>query len=453
MDLNSMVVKFNSILSDNILLIALLGCGIFYTFYTRGVQFRKLGLAFKQVFGGMFEKDSEGGVSSFQALAVAIAAQVGTGNVAGVATAIIAGGPGAIFWMWLAAILGMSTIFAEAILAQKFRERDDEGNWVGGPAYYIKNGLGKRFPGLSKFLSHAFAILIVIALGFIGIMVQSNSISVSVAEATGIQPLFIGLVIAFFAGLIFIGGITRIARFAQMVVPFMAVLYVILSIITLFMFHDQIIPAISLIIRSAFNPQAALGGALGITVRQAISKGVGRGLFSNEAGMGSTPHAHATANVKHPVLQGYTAMVGVFIDTIIVCSATALIILVTGAQNSGKDGALVTQHAFSTAFGQFGSATLATCLCFFAFTTIVGWYYFGETNIRFMFGRKGLLPYRALVILCVIFGSLQEVTLVWNLADLANSLMVVPNIIALILLCRHVREMQDDMRLKERDLL
>lgn len=453
MDLNDMVVKFNSVLSDNILLIALLGCGIFYTIYTRGVQFRKLGVAFKQVFGGMFEKNSDGGVSSFQALAVAVAAQVGTGNVAGVATAIIAGGPGAIFWMWLAAILGMSTIFAEAILAQKFRERDDEGNWVGGPAYYIKNGLGKKYPGLSKVLSHAFAILIVIALGFIGIMVQSNSISVSVAEATHIQPLFIGLVIAFFAGLIFIGGISRIARFAQMVVPFMAVLYVILSIITLFMFHDQIIPSLKLIVTSAFSPEAALGGALGITVRQAISKGVGRGLFSNEAGMGSTPHAHATANVKHPVLQGYTAMVGVFIDTIIVCSATALIILVTGAQNSGKDGALVTQHAFSTAFGQFGSATLATCLCFFAFTTIVGWYYFGETNIRFMFGRKGLLPYRALVILCIIFGSLQEVKLVWNLADLANSLMVVPNIIAIILLCRHVREMQDDIRLKERDLL
>lgn len=444
--LNDMIVSINGFLSNNILLIALLGCGIFYTIYTKGVQFRKLGAAFKQTFGGIFskEKSSEDGVSSFQALAVAIAAQVGTGNVAGVATAIIAGGPGAIFWMWLAAILGMSTIFAEAVLAQKFREKDDEGNFVGGPAYYIKNGIGPKHPGLAKFMAGAFAILIVIALGFVGNIVQSNSIATSVVAATGgkINPIIVGIVVAVLAGGVFIGGIKRIANFAQLVVPFMAIIYIIAAIIMMVKFNDQIIPAFKLIFEAAFNPQAALGGALGITIKVAAAKGVGRGLFSNEAGMGSTPHAHATAHVAHPVLQGYTAMVGVFIDTIVICTVTALMILVTGAWKlPGLNGALVTQKAFTIAFGPAGTVLLAVALGFFAFTTIVGWYYFGETNIRFLFGHKGLWPYRILVLLCIVAGSLQEVDLVWNTADLTNSLMVIPNIIAIIMLHKHVKNM------------
>lgn len=452
MDVNQLIVKLNSILSDNILIFALIGCGIFYTIYTKGVQFRKMGAAFKQVFGGIFSKDAEGGVSSFQALAVAIAAQVGTGNVAGVATAIIAGGPGAIFWMWLAAILGMGTIFAEAVLAQRFRVKDEDGNWVGGPAYYIINGIGPKHKALAKFLSSAFAILIVIALGFIGNMVQSNSIAASVNKATGVQPIIVGIVIAFLAALIFIGGIKRIANFAQMVVPVMAVVYIVLSIVVMFKFHAHIIPSLALIFKSAFNPEAALGGAMGITIKMAVSKGVGRGLFSNEAGMGSTPHAHATANVKHPVQQGYTAMVGVFIDTVLVCTATALMILVTGANHSGEKGAVVTQEAFRTAFGHTGTITLAVCLAFFAFTTIVGWYYFGETNIRFLFGKKALWPYRILVILCIIFGATRQVDLVWNLADLANSLMVVPNVIALIMLHKHVKQLNDDYAIKSYEI-
>ncbi|MDU5923114.1 MAG: sodium:alanine symporter family protein [Finegoldia magna] len=445
--LNATIVAINSFLSNNILLIALLGCGIFYTIYSKGVQFRKLGAAFKQTFGGVFSKDKKSedeGVSSFQALAVAIAAQVGTGNVAGVATAIMAGGPGAIFWMWLAAILGMATIYAEAVLAQKFREKDDEGNFVGGPAYYIKNGIGPKHPGLAKVMSTAFAILIVIALGFVGNIVQSNSIATSVVAATGgkLNPIIVGIVVAVLAGGVFIGGIKRIANFAQLVVPFMALVYIIAAIIMMVKFHSHIIPAFKLIFEAAFNPEAALGGALGITIKMAAAKGVGRGLFSNEAGMGSTPHAHATANVAHPVLQGYTAMVGVFIDTIVICTVTALMILVTEAwTDKSLNGALVTQEAFTRAFGPTGTILLAVALGFFAFTTIVGWYYFGETNIRFLFGQKGLWPYRILVLLCIIAGSLQEVDLVWNTADLTNSLMVIPNIIAIIMLHKHVKNM------------
>ena len=445
--LNDTIVAINSFLSNNILLIALLGCGIFYTIYSKGVQFRKLGAAFKQTFGGVFSKEKKSedeGVSSFQALAVAIAAQVGTGNVAGVATAIMAGGPGAIFWMWLAAILGMATIYAEAVLAQKFREKDDEGNFVGGPAYYIKNGIGPKHPGLAKVMSTAFAILIVIALGFVGNIVQSNSIATSVVAATGgkLNPIIVGIVVAVLAGGVFIGGIKRIANFAQLVVPFMALVYIIAAIIMMVKFHSHIIPAFKLIFEAAFNPEAALGGALGITIKMAAAKGVGRGLFSNEAGMGSTPHAHATANVAHPVLQGYTAMVGVFIDTIVICTVTALMILVTGAWKlPGLNGALVTQKAFTIAFGPAGTVLLAVALGFFAFTTIVGWYYFGETNIRFLFGHKGLWPYRILVLLCIVAGSLQEVDLVWNTADLTNSLMVIPNIIAIIMLHKHVKNM------------
>lgn len=445
--LNDTIVAINSFLSNNILLIALLGCGIFYTIYSKGVQFRKLGAAFKQTFGGVFSKEKKSGdegVSSFQALAVAIAAQVGTGNVAGVATAIMAGGPGAIFWMWLAAILGMATIYAEAVLAQKFREKDDEGNFVGGPAYYIKNGIGPKHPGLAKVMSTAFAILIVIALGFVGNIVQSNSIATSVVAATGgkLNPIIVGIVVAVLAGGVFIGGIKRIANFAQLVVPFMALVYIIAAIIMMVKFHAHIIPAFKLIFEAAFNPEAALGGALGITIKMAAAKGVGRGLFSNEAGMGSTPHAHATANVAHPVLQGYTAMVGVFIDTIVICTVTALMILVTEAwTDKSLNGALVTQEAFTRAFGPTGTVLLAVALGFFAFTTIVGWYYFGETNIRFLFGHKGLWPYRILVLLCIIAGSLQEVDLVWNTADLTNSLMVIPNIIAIIMLHKHVKNM------------
>ena len=393
-------------------------------------------------------------MSSFQALATAIAAQVGTGNVAGVATAIFSGGPGAIFWMWVSAILGMGTIFSEAILAQKYREVKD-GEYIGGPAFYISKGL--NFAG-SKFMAGFFSISLIIALGLVGNLVQSNSISGAVTQATNIPPIAIGVVIAALAALVFIGGMKRIANFAELVVPFMALLYIIGAIAILVRFSDQVGPALSSIFTGAFTPQAALGGGAGIAVKQAIRFGVARGLFSNEAGMGSTPHAHATANVKHPVQQGMVAMVGVIIDTMIVCTFTALIILVTGAHTSGLQAALITQEAFTRAFGNTGTIFLAISLSFFAFTTIVGWYYFGETNIRYLFGNKGITPYRILVCLFIIIGSslTGQVSLVWNLADMFNGIMVFPNLIALLILVPQVKALVKDydskMRLNPKEL-
>ncbi|WP_071026118.1 alanine/glycine:cation symporter family protein [Peptoniphilus raoultii] len=443
--LNELIVKINGFLSDIILIVSLLGCGSFFTIKTKGVQFRELGNAFRLTFKDVFKKN-EKGISSFSALAVAIAAQVGTGNVAGVATAIIAGGPGAIFWMWLAAILGMSTIFAEAILAQSYREIDEKGHYYGGPSFYLKNGLGKKYPKLGRTLAGIFSVLIIIALGFIGNMVQSNSIATAIESSFNISTYISGIIIALIGAFIFIGGIKRIAKFAQLIVPFMAIIYIGLSLIIIFKFRENIFPTIKLIFESAFNPKAALGGGLGITLKAAISKGVGRGLFSNEAGMGSTPHAHATAHVAHPAIQGFSAMVGVFFDTIIVCTATSLIILVTGAESSGLNGALVTQFAFTKAFGHYGGALLTICLTFFAFSTIIGWYYFGETNVIYLFGKEKLNIYRFLVMAFIIIGSSQSIDLVWNLADFFNSLMVVPNIIGLIMLNKIVLASYDDYK-------
>ncbi len=438
----ALVNSINSVLVDYFLTFALVGAGVFFLFWNRGVQFRRFGQAFKETFGGMFKK-SDDGVSSFQALAVAIAAQVGTGNVAGVATAMYSGGAGAIFWMWIMSLLGMGTIFSEAVLAQRYRVKDEDGNWVGGPAYYISRGL--KGNGAAGFLSKFFAVMIIIALGLFGNMTQSNSISGAVNAAFPSIPLFvIGLIIAIFAALVFVGGIDRIANFAQLVVPFMALIYIILTIVTLVKFRAHIGSAFSHIFSAAFSTEAAAGGVMGYGVKTAIRYGIARGLFSNEAGMGSTPHAHATANVPHPVNQGLVAICGVFIDTIIVCTATALIILVTDSMESGLTGALLTQKAFEIGFGNFGKIVLAISLTFFAFTTIIGWYYFGETNIKFLFGEKGLWPYRILVILFIIAGSMAKVDLVWNLSDLFNSLMVIPNIIAIFLLRDDIKDIIND---------
>ncbi len=422
----------NHYLWDYFLMYGLIGMGLFLSFRLGFPQITKMGKAFKHVFGPMFSKEKKakeaGSMSSFQALATAVAAQVGTGNVAGVATAILSGGPGAIFWMWVSAFLGMSTIFVEAVLAQKYRERKD-GDLVGGPAYYISKGLGSK--GLAAF----FSVTIIIALGFIGNMVQSNSIAGAVNRAFGIPYVAVGIAVAVAAALIFIGGMKRIASFAELVVPVMAVIYILASIVILIIFRDQIIPVFTLIFKSAFSGNAVMGGILGATIKQAMQKGIARGLFSNEAGMGSTPHAHAVANVDHPSEQGLTAMVGVFIDTVLVCSATAFAILVTKSyMDPTLKGVTVTQEAFTIAFGRGGEIFLAVCLTFFAFTTVVGWYYFGESNIKYLFGKNGLLPYRILVCAFIVIGSMQEVDLVWNLADTFNGLMVIPNMIALLAL-------------------
>ena len=444
--LMDLITKASDAMWSSVLLIVLVSVGVIFTVYLKFVQFTHVGKAFKATFGDIFKSRKEtdsSSMSSFQALATSIAAQIGTGNVAGVATAIMAGGPGAIFWMWVSGILGMGTIFAEAVLAQKYREIRD-GQFVGGPAFYISKGIKNK--SLGKYMAGFFSVALIIALGFVGNMVQSNSITAAVNKATGIPPLAIGIVLGIVAALVFMGGMKRIASFAELVVPFMALLYILGAIIVLFMFSDQIIPAFKAIFEGAFNPQAVGGGVLGVTIKQAIRFGVARGLFSNEAGMGSTPHAHAVANVKHPAQQGLVAMVGVIIDSLVVCTATALIVLVTGANlETSLAGPLVTQHAFTTAFGPAGTSFLALTLTFFAFTTIVGWYYFGETNIRYLFGSKGVRPYQMIVVVFVILGSLltDDVNFVWTMADFFNGIMVFPNLIALLILAPQVKQLLD----------
>ncbi|HLR21005.1 MAG TPA: alanine/glycine:cation symporter family protein, partial [Tissierellaceae bacterium] len=405
-------------------------------------QISRFGKASKEVFGGLFSKEEveEGSLSSFQALATSIAAQIGTGNVAGVATALTTGGPGAIPWMWISAFFGMSTIFAEATLAQKYRERTSDGQLVGGPAYYIRNGLG------NKFLAGFFAVSIVLALGFIGNMVQSNSIAGAVSVAFNVPQIVIGIVIAILAALIFMGGMQRIGSFAELVVPIMALLYIVGSIAVLIVFRNNLGQVLQNMFAGAFKPSAAAGGALGYGVQQAVRFGVARGLFSNEAGMGSTPNSHAVANVGHPAQQGLSAMVAVFIDTMIVATVTALSILATGAHEvAGLEGAEITQEAFAIAFGPLGQKFLAVALAFFAFTTIVGWYYFGENNVRFLFkGQGSVRVYQVLVFASIILGSFLGVGLVWDLADMFNGIMAIPNVIALFFLAKYSKEMLND---------
>ncbi|WP_455104625.1 alanine/glycine:cation symporter family protein [Peptostreptococcus sp.] len=430
------VVAINGILWGKILIVILVGCGIFFTISLRGIQLRKFSKAFKQAFKGFSlkgEKAGKDGMSSFQSLATAIAAQVGTGNLAGAATAIVSGGPGAIFWMWISAFFGMATIFAEAVLAQLFK-KEVNGHVTGGPAYYLRYGLN------SKFLSSFFAVTIVLALGFIGNMVQANSIGTAFESAFHISPLIVGIVLAIISGFIFVGGVARIASFTEKIVPIMAGFYILGGIIILVMMGSSTLDAIRQVFVGAFNPSAVLGGAAGVTVKNAIRYGVARGLFSNEAGMGSTPHAHAIAKVDDPTQQGLVAIVGVFIDTFVVLNISAIVIIATGANLSGETGIAVTQKAFETGFGSFGLVFVAIALLFFAFSTIIGWYFFGEANVKYLFGEKGLTPYRLIVLVFIVLGTCLHVELVWELADMFNGIMVIPNVIGLIGLSKLVKQ-------------
>lgn len=433
------VVAINGILWGKVLLVILVGCGIFFTISLKGIQLRKFAKAFKQAFGGFSlrgEKAGKEGMSSFQSLATAIAAQVGTGNLAGAATAIVSGGPGAIFWMWISAFFGMATIFAEAVLAQLFK-KEVNGQVTGGPAYYLRYGLN------SKFLSSFFAITIVLALGFIGNMVQANSIGTAFESAFHVNPLIVGIVLAIISGFIFVGGVARIASFTEKIVPIMAFFYIIGGLIILVIMGSDTLDAIKQIFVGAFNPSAVLGGAAGVAVKDAVRYGVARGLFSNEAGMGSTPHAHAIAKVDDPTQQGLVAIVGVFIDTFIVLNVSALVIIATGANLSGETGIAVTQKAFETGFGGFGLVFVAIALLFFAFSTIIGWYFFAEANIKYLFGEKGLTPYRIIVLAFIVLGTCLRVDLVWELADMFNGIMVIPNVIGLIGLSKLVKQALD----------
>ena len=444
MSMNDLVLKVNDVLTGSVLIIALVGIGLLFTFKLGFIQIRGFKDGWNSTFGGLFSKKGDAGkdgMSSFQALATAIAAQVGTGNIAGAATAIAVGGPGAIFWMWISAFLGMSTIFAEAVMAQKFKQVSDDGTVTGGPVYYIRGAFKGTF---GKVLAAIFAVLIIFALGFMGNAVQSNSIAASWNTAFGIPKIAMGIFIAVVSLFVFTGGMKRIAKVTELIVPIMAAFYIVGSLIVIFANVTAIPAAFHDIIVGAFKPAAVAGGAMGATLKLAVQKGVARGLFSNEAGMGSTPHAHAVAKVNHPVEQGFVAMIGVFIDTFVILNLTALVIITTGSRTTGFTGAQLSQYAFSTLYGKFGEIFIAICMLFFAFSTIIGWYFFGEANIRYLFGAKAVKIYSIIVCICVALGSLQEVDLVWNMADCFNSMMVIPNAIALVALSGLVKKTHDD---------
>ena len=436
--ITNLVAKGNSFLWSFLLIVLLCGTGIYYTIRLRFIQVRKFGEGWKLVFGHLSlngEKHEKGEMTPFQSIATAIAAQVGTGNLAGAATALLGGGPGAIFWMWVSAFFGMSTIYAEATLAQNFKT-EVNGEVTGGPVYYIK----AAFKGtLGKVLAGLFAIFIVLALGFMGNMVQANSIGAAFTEAFGafnitISPVVIGVIVAAVAAFVFLGGTQRLASVVEKVVPIMAGVYIVGSLILIIMNIANLPAAIKMIFVGAFDPQAVLGAGAGIAVKEAIRFGVARGLFSNEAGMGSTPHAHARATAENPHKQGLCAMISVFIDTFVILNLTVFSVLTTGVLESGKNGTALTQAAFMRGFGTFGIVFVAICLLFFAFSTILGWHFFGLINAKYLFGDGAAKIYSLLVVVCIIIGSALKLELVWDLADFFNGLMVIPNAMALLAL-------------------
>ena len=443
----SIVQTINAYLSDYILVFLLVAVGLWYTIKTRFVQVRCFGAGLKKIFGDISFKGGAhgGGMSSFQAVATAIAAQVGTGNIVGAAGAILTGGPGAIFWMWIIAFLGMATIYAEATLAQKTRIKDSEGNIQGGPVYYITRAFQVR---LGKFLAGFFAVAIILALGFFGCMVQSNSIGSTIHTAFGIPSWIVGVVLVVICAFIFMGGVDRLASVTEKLVPVMASVFL-LGALGVLIARIKYVPAtFFMIFRYAFQPQAIIGGGLGAALKIAVSQGAKRGLFSNEAGMGSTPHAHALAQVKNAHEQGTVAMAGVFIDTFVVLTLNALVIISTlytadGPLAGGYTGGVVetlnkanlAQTAFGVVYGEkLGSAFVAVCLFFFAFSTILGWNLFAKINVNYLFGPKATKPFLMIALVFIFLGTLASNDLVWELSDMFNQLMVIPNAIALFAL-------------------
>ena len=446
--LYKIVSTVNTYLTDYVLIFLLVGTGIFFTVRTRFVQIRCFGEGMKSVFGkiSLHGKNSGGGLTSFQALATAVAAQVGTGNIIGACGAILIGGPGAIFWMWIIAFFGMATIYAEAVLAQETKVVGEDGKVIGGPVYYIKKAFNNKF---GKFLAGFFAVAVVLALGFMGTMVQSNSIGSTFRTAFGVPSWIVGFAVAALAGIIFIGGAKRIAVVVEKLIPLMAVLFLLGGIVVLCSRIKFIPDTFALIFKEAFVPKAAIGGAVGAAIKKAVSQGAKRGLFSNEAGMGSTPHAHALAQVKRPHEQGVVAMIGVFIDTFVVLTMTALVVITTlytgnGILSSeiapaGIDKTNMAQIAFGEIFGRdIGQIFVAICLFFFAFSTILSWNLFGRINMTYLFGKKSNLIYSILAMAFIVVGSCLSNDLVWELTDFFNYLMVLPNVIALIALSSYV---------------
>ncbi len=457
----------NSYLTDYALLILLVGTGLFFTIRTKFVQVRHFGEGMRNVFGKIkFNGGKQkNGMSSFQALTTAVAAQVGTGNIIGACGAILIGGPGAIFWMWVIAFFGMATIYSEAVLAQKTRMLNPDGTVSGGPVFYIKKAFKGKF---GKFLAGFFAVAIVLALGFMGSMVQSNSISEAVSNASGIDGWIVGIVIALLCTLIFIGGAKRVASVTEKLVPIMAIVYLLGGFIIL-CFKITVIPeTFGLIFKYAFVPNAIIGGSIGYALKEVISQGAKRGLFSNEAGMGSTPHAHAMANVKTPHEQGTVAMIGVFIDTFVVLTMTGLIVISTlyaggGVLSNGAIDGVNKSNMLSTAIASLFDGSnvgntiaaifVAVCLTFFAFSTIISWNLFGKINFNYLFGKKATIVYSIISIAFIFLGSILSNDLVWELTDFFNYLMVIPNVLALIALSNVVvKEVKEHKKKKKENL-
>ena len=469
--MQKIVDTINEYLSDYILIFLLVGVGLFYSIKTRFVQVRCFGEGMKNVFGKIKLKGGKqkGGLSSFQALATAVAAQVGTGNIVGASGAILVGGPGAIFWMWIIAFLGMATIYSEAVLAQKTKVTGENGEVEGGPIYYIRVAFKGKF---GKFLAGFFAVAAIIALGFVGAMVQSNSIAENfsnVFASWGVDASFsflglelnwvmiiVGAIVATIAGAVLIGGTQRLASVTEKIVPVMALLYIVGGLFVLGVNITNVPSAFGMIFKYAFVPQAIIGGAFGAAIKAAISQGAKRGLFSNEAGMGSTPHAHALANVKDPHEQGTSAMIGVFIDTFVVLTMTALVVISTlyhdgtitsAGAAAGVSKANMVQLAFSNTFAKLfgaevgaslGGIFVSVCLFFFAFSTILSWNFFGKVNFTHLFGKKSVIAYSIIAVAFVFLGSIFQNDFVWALTDMFNNLMVIPNVIALFALAKMV---------------
>ena len=422
----------------SILLFFLLAVGLLMTFRTRFVQFRKLGSSFKLMFAGLFHKKSgdkkrEGDVSPFQALSTALAATVGNGNIGGVATALVMGGPGAVFWLWVCGFLGMATKYAEALLGVKFREKYPDGAIAGGPMYYMKNGL--RNKTLAAVLAPTFAVCGALATLFgTGNMMQANQMALTFNSQFGIPKLVSAIVITVLVSIVIIGGIKRIGAVAELLVPVMIFMYIIVGTIVI-LTHLSILPTVfALIFKHAFTPYAAAGGAIGYTVKSALQFGFRRGLLTNEAGLGSAPIAHAAAQTKSPVHQGLLGIGEVFVDTIVVCSFTAIINLSTGLWDKGFNGTQLTAESFKSVAGLLGSVTVALASFFFGYTTLIGWYYYGEQCMKFLFGLKVTLPYRLVYVGLCFVGALVSLELVFYVGDIANALMAIPNLIALTLL-------------------
>ncbi|NWO05052.1 MAG: sodium:alanine symporter family protein [Alteromonadaceae bacterium] len=429
--ISNFVSQINGLVWGPPMLVMILGVGLFLSIGLKMMPVLKLGAGFRLMWSGRARgEEDEGEIPPFQALMTALSATVGTGNIAGVATAVFLGGPGALFWMWLTALVGMATKYSEAVLAVRFREVDERGKHVGGPMYYIRNGLGSKW----AWLGVLFAVFAAVAAFGIGNTVQANSVADVLETNFGLPHWATGLILMVLVGMVLIGGIKRIGQVASALVPFMAVSYVLIGLIVLAINATEIPSAIAMVFSSAFSETAAQGGFAGAAVWAAIRFGVARGIFSNEAGLGSAPIAHAVAQTKDPVKQGMVAMLGTFIDTIIVCSITGLVIITSGAWTSGETGAALTSLAFETGLPGFGNYVVAIALAIFAFTTILGWSFYGERCIEFLFGTRAIVPYRVVWIIAIPVGATVNLGFIWLVADTLNAMMALPNLIALLLL-------------------